>query len=82
MRVLTQILVEGTFLGAVHAIGLFRNQEGRQDLDYFRGLLRSGSELCCQACDHVVRVCPRCDAVSRWTDSDVHKCEACGTVFV
>ena len=80
-RVLSRILVQGTYLGAVHAVGLllFRN---REDLDYFRGLLGSGSELCCQACNHVVRVCPRCDAVSKWIDSDVYKCEACSTAFV
>ena len=84
MRVLTRTFLEGIYLGGFHAFGLLLNstQQGRQDLDYFRGLLTSGQEICCLACGGVVRLCPGCRAVSEWINSDVHKCEACGTVFV
>jgi hypothetical protein len=83
MRVISWTLVQGAYLGALHAGGLLLNREdaGRH-FGYFRGLLTSGSELCCQACDHIVRVCPRCDAVSKWINSDVETCRICGEVFV
>lgn len=84
MRVLTRTFLEGIYLGGFHAFGLLLNsaQQDRRDLDYFRGLMTSGKELCCQACGGVVRVCPGCRAVSEWINSDVHKCGVCGTVFV
>ena len=79
MRVLTRTFVEGTYLGAVHALGLLLKRQ--DDLDYFLNLKTSGKELCCQACGRVVRECRRCRAVSKWINSDAHKCK-CGTVFV
>jgi hypothetical protein len=74
MRVIGLTLLQGTYLGALHA--------WERDFSYFRGLLTSGSELCCQACDRVVRVCPNCDAVSKWIDADVQTCGTCEKVFV
>jgi hypothetical protein len=83
MRVITRTFFEGIYLGGVHALGLLRNSaEGRQDLDYFRGLLTSGREFPCQPCGKVVRVCPRCQAETKWINSDLQKCDSCEMVFV
>jgi hypothetical protein len=74
VSLMTLTLFQGAALGVYHAY--------RRDLGYFRGLLTSGAERCCRACRRVVRVCPKCDAVSRWIDADVQHCSTCGTVFV
>jgi hypothetical protein len=74
MRVIGLSLLQGTYLGALRAL--------KRDFSYFEGLVTSGSEVCCQACNRVVRVCPRCRAVSEWINADVQTCKACEQVFV
>jgi hypothetical protein len=76
MRVMGLTLAQGTVYGALRAL--------KGDIDYFLGLVTSGSEVCCRACNRVVRVCPKCDGVSRWINADIQACkvEGCEQVFV
>jgi hypothetical protein len=74
MRVIGLSLIEGAYFGALHAF--------QKDFSYFRGLVTTGSEVCCRACNRIVRVCPRCDAVSQWINADIQTCQACEQVFV
>jgi Pyruvate/2-oxoacid:ferredoxin oxidoreductase delta subunit len=71
IRVMSLFAIQGTALGIYHAL--------RRDLSYFQA--PTGAEQSCRACDQVVRVCPHCDAVSRWISADVLTCRGCGLLF-
>jgi hypothetical protein len=74
MRVIGKSLLQGTYLGVLRTM--------KRDFTYFEGLVTSGSEVCCRACNHMVRVCPKCSTVSQWINADVQTCDNCEQVFV
>lgn len=80
MRLMALNLAQGAYFGALRAWKALRDG----DISYFEGLATPGSEVCCRACNRVVRVCPRCGGVSEWVSADVQICrtEGCDQVFV
>jgi hypothetical protein len=79
-RLMSTFLVQGTALGVIKTLGGLTDPA--RVLSYFRGLQTAGSELCCVACDRIVRVCPQCDTITRFVSAEVQTCGNCGTAFL
>ena len=73
-RLLPRLLVQSLVLGASDAL--------RRPHLWASALVgASGAEVACRDCARVVRVCPRCDTVTRWLSAALETCARCGTVF-